>query len=76
MIQSPGKFQGEEDYVPSLWGESSDNPVRVEVTPADVALFPTLAGRAAVFLWEDAQGFVHEIDEARYSLLYSLEQPE
>lgn len=68
-VASPGKFEGEAPYVPYLWeeGGESDNPAAYSITPDDTAMFPTLGG--VVYLYEDDQGFVHEIDEDEYNAL-------
>jgi hypothetical protein len=71
-IRSPGKFEGECRYVPYFWDvfleggtctEHDDDVLEFEVdAQEDVGLFPELAGRKAVFLKEDDQGFVREVD--------------
>lgn len=81
-ITSPGKFEGELNYVPYLWdavlngfgtivdGEGDNVTTRLELTPDDKLHWPNLYGDFAD-LWEDSQGFVHcqtflRGDEPRY----------
>lgn len=68
-ITSPGKFEGEQSYVPYFWeaylnGCADRDDGRVlgfDVTAEDKALFPALKKRRTVRLIEDSQGFVREI---------------
>ena len=68
-ILSPGKFEGEQVYVPYFWEkslegwadfEADDDPVFL-VMPEDRALFPELGGTRSLRLHEDSQGFVREV---------------
>lgn len=72
-ITSPGKFEGEAEYVPHFWDVSLDGTpdtievdgetvYRIEVVDTDRAIYPELAERSHVYLFEDEQGFVREID--------------
>lgn len=69
-IVSPGKFEGESDYLPMYWdaylmGMCDDDDGEVltfEVTADDKARFPTLGQTKQVRLYEDEQGFVRELE--------------
>ena len=67
--KGPGKFEGEEIYVPYFWniyldgGADRDNGsvLGFDVTVEDKAIFPELNGRRTVKLVQDGNGFVREI---------------
>ena len=68
MIRSPGKFEGEQAYVPYFWavyldgGADDDGQViTIPVEPDDRRLFPALRHRRYVRLGEDDCGFVSEV---------------
>ena len=68
VIVSPGKFEGEADYIPDFWGRSLDGEHDREIeigtntwyifvfTDVEKLVFPDDYGIA---LCEDDQGFVH-----------------
>ncbi|MDE2101395.1 MAG: hypothetical protein KGL39_29375 [Patescibacteria group bacterium] len=68
-IKSPGKFEGEARYLPRLWHESMESGdwpnnrgiISIEVDDTDKALFPELARRKRVRMYEDEMGFVSEV---------------
>lgn len=69
-ITSPGKFEGEQIYVPYFWestlngccDQRKDGAWIVEITDEDRELFPELPKRRRrVVLFEDSQGFVTEV---------------
>lgn len=67
-ITEPGKFEGEEDYVPYFWGlalegigEDDGKMLSVLVEAEDKEKFPALKRRRVVKMWEDDQGFVREV---------------
>jgi hypothetical protein len=70
QVSGPGKFEGEAPYVPYFWdaylnGAADDDTngiLTFNVTDEDRALFPELADRDAVYLYEDDNGFVGEAD--------------
>jgi len=72
LIDSPGKFEGEPDYVPHLWEAvlaGGSDPVDaddvngsmevVTLTDEDKRRFPALSGFYQALLWEDTAGFVY-----------------
>jgi hypothetical protein len=70
MVKGPGKYEGEEPYVPYLWEEvvmegfseiDEDGNDVVEVSDLDFFTFPELKGRKYVVLHEWDDGFVVEI---------------
>jgi hypothetical protein len=69
IIRSPGKFEGEQSYVPYFWdiflnGGADRDDGRVlgfDVTAEDKALFPKLRKRRTVKLYERDDGFVIEL---------------
>ena len=74
-VKRPGKFEYEQPYVPYFWdqgleggyddvlGEEMPYIFAFRVTPDDTDLFPKLKGKDAVYLYEDEQGFVQEVDK-------------
>jgi len=67
-IMSPGKFEGEPTYAPhfyELWLDGSydrlleGNAALFNITPDDLAEFPSLDGVGAVVTWETEQGFCY-----------------
>jgi hypothetical protein len=70
QVSGPGKFEGEAPYVPYFWDaylngaadDDTDGILTFHVTDEDRALFPELADRDAVYLYEDSNGFVGEAD--------------
>lgn len=70
MIMTPGKFEGEPDWLPELWERAldgdSDDTLYDGDTPIDVFyLNPELRARTdaddmdyAILMWETDQGFV------------------
>lgn len=69
-ITRPGKFEGEQIYVPHFWDvtldgccdQRRDGAWIVEITDEDRRLFPELGKkRRRVALFEDSQGFVTEV---------------
>lgn len=73
-VKCPGKFEGEQAYVPYFYEQGISGFADLEggdcqeggawmkfrVTAEDRLLFPELKGRQWVTLWEDSQGFVTE----------------
>ena len=72
LIVSPGKFEGEPNYVPHLWevvldGQSetvdaddmNGQMEAVKLTDEDKERYPALAGFYQALLWEDSAGFVY-----------------
>jgi hypothetical protein len=70
-IQNPGKFEGEQAYVPYFWdcyldgGASTDDGevLGFRVEGQDIERFPELAKVEWIFLMEDDQGFVSELQD-------------
>ena len=71
-VRHPGKFEGCSAYVPYFWDllmdgdgeELDDNVVQFVVTNEDIAKFRNELGYMCghkIKLWEDDQGFVHEL---------------
>ena len=68
-VQGPGKFEGEDPYVPYYWdmfldGFADDDDGTVltfDVRAEDKALFPELKRRKRVKILERSNGFVVEI---------------
>lgn len=68
-ITSPGKFEGEQDYVPYFWDlfmegrqDADEGEIVVfKVIPDDRVKFPALRGRRVVKLRESGDGFVEEV---------------
>lgn len=71
IITSPGKFEGERDYVPMLWQQSLDSgetPDEYDVyvlvlDDTDRSQFEDMEALDEVALYEDEQGFVHELSD-------------
>lgn len=69
MVTHPGKFEGCAAYVPYFWdaylnGGADDDErgvVRFDVADEDRRMFPELADVAAVFLFEDENGFITDL---------------
>jgi hypothetical protein len=69
MVKRPGKFEGEQAYVPYFWdcyldggADGDDGKVLTfDVTDADRLLFPELSRRKRVRLVERDDGFVVEV---------------
>lgn len=68
-IVSPGKFEGEQRYVPEFWDavldglgtDHTDGSVSVEVTAEDKSKYPELKRRRVVRMIERSDGFVCEV---------------
>ena len=68
IVARPGKFEGEEMYVPYFWDlflegcadEDDGNVAMFRVTDEDRALFPELARGECVRLFQRSDGFVCE----------------
>ena len=68
-IRGPGKFEDCRIYVPYYWriyldgfADSDDGQVLTfKVTPEDREQFPMLKKRKRIRLFEDSNGFVHEV---------------
>ena len=69
-VSHPGKFEGEQSYVPWAWSvvldgfggvEHRDGSQSVCVTAEDRKLFKTLKGRRSVRLYQRDDGFVVEV---------------
>ena len=70
-VKGPGKFEGEQAYVPYYWNvylegfaletADDDGVVTFDVHPDDIALFPELKGQVYVYLTETNDGFVCEV---------------
>ncbi len=66
FIRSPGKFEGEPEYVPAFWDVSNDGFADADcgpnalftITDRDRAEWPGLAKVAALILHEREDGFV------------------
>ena len=69
IVKRPGKFEGEESFAPffyDLWMQgmgndpsgNDDDSVWFDVTPEDIALFPSLEGTSRVRMTIDESGFV------------------
>ena len=69
VIITPGKFEGEQIYVPYFWelflnGEADEDDgevIRFNVTEIDRSYFPELKDSRYVDLIEKLDGFVYEI---------------
>ena len=69
LVKGPGKFEGEQPYVPYYWEvyldgfADSDNGEQLSfvVSPEDKKLFPELKNRKRIKLIETDQGFVCEV---------------
>jgi hypothetical protein len=67
IITTPGKFEGEEEYVRYYWGRGLEGcadfddggEYRFNILPDDVAMFPELKAGQVLTLIEDDNGFVH-----------------
>ena len=70
-ITDPGKFEGEQDYVPHFWeiyleGGADEDVDRVLYfndpgVGAEGLLWPELKDMDTLYLYEDDYGFVHEL---------------
>jgi len=69
-ITQPGKFEGEETYVPYFWdmvlegfheevGRGDSSVARIEISNEDRAKFPALGNAKYILLEESDQGFVY-----------------
>lgn len=69
-ITSPGKFEGEETYVPYFWnqvldgfheevGRGDSSVARIEISDEDRQKFPALGNAKYILLEESDQGFVY-----------------
>jgi hypothetical protein len=69
MIKSPGKFEGENDYIPYFWEigldgcfDGEDNGIWLfNVTNEDLCKWPELEGVKTIRLHEREDGFVIEL---------------
>ena len=69
VIRSPGKFEGEAEYVPYFWESMLDGGPDFEngrvmgayITPEERKRFPALRKRRTVKLFEREDGFVCEV---------------
>jgi hypothetical protein len=70
IIRSPGKFEGEAEYVPYFWDsvmegggdfEARGDIIGCYITPEEKLRFPTLRRRRTVKLYERDDGFVCEV---------------
>jgi hypothetical protein len=67
MIDRPGKFQDEPDYVPYFWdravkglsGSIEDRVFTMTITEDDVKLYPELIAGQRLLLGESSDGFVY-----------------
>lgn len=68
-VSQPGKFEGEQPYIPYLWesvmngfgfDENEDGSVSVEVAVLDEQRFPELRGKQSIRMREREDGFVVE----------------
>lgn len=72
-VITPGKFEGEQSYLPDFYGFMLDGGATeeytdhhgiqvciIDVSAGDVTSHPQLAGVTQVAFYEDDQGFVHE----------------
>lgn len=74
MVSKPGKFEGEQPYIPYFWQQYLngwenetvyDNDVQYslyEIENEDRIIFPELKDIFGIALWEDNNGFVNSID--------------
>lgn len=70
-ISQPGKFEGQQEYVPYFWEQGLDggpdyedhsrNRYGFKITAADKAKFPQLKVGTVIWLRETDQGFVEEV---------------
>ena len=68
LVKGPGKFEGEQPYVPYFWtfyldgmaDDDTDGLLRFDVTDLDRTLWPELGDKVAVYLRERDDGFVVE----------------
>lgn len=66
-VVSPGKFEGEPEWVPEFWGhvmmglcqDNEDGTYTVYVENTDIEKWPELQGTTGVVLDVDDNGFVH-----------------
>ena len=78
-VKSPGKFEGEQVYVPYLWEEGicsgqgfgviSDFGLycdSVTIQLDDLLIFPELKAIETIYLCENSQGFVSEMTKEEY----------
>lgn len=71
MVQSPGKFEMENRYVPyfyddylgGLADDVTDDTIVFRVMEHDVEKFPELEGREFVKLFISSDGFIQEVDD-------------
>ena len=69
-VTHPGKFEGENIYVPYFWGQYLEGAydrddgdiLEFDVTEDDIRLFPELASRKVVAIMERDDGFVIEVE--------------
>jgi len=70
VIKNPGKFEGEETYVPYFWdmvlegfheevGRGDSSVARIEISDEDRTKFPVLGNAKYILLEESDQGFVY-----------------
>jgi hypothetical protein len=72
-IKNPGKFEGENEYIPYFWEvgldglfDQEDNGILLfDVTYEDVDRWPELAGIKTIRLYEREDGFVIELKPIR-----------
>lgn len=69
VITQLGKFESEMIYVPYLWDASYENPAECVIDEDDRTLFPELGDTKTVYLYEDDQGFVTEIDKSEFDAI-------
>jgi hypothetical protein len=75
MIDRPGKFQDEPDYVPYLWGRANkgfsdsaeDGVFTLTITEEDVKKYPELVVGQRLLLIESSDGFVYSRFISAYS---------
>jgi hypothetical protein len=70
IIREPGKFEGEQTYVPHFYEvyldgwhdyERGDNMIGFKVTKEDREKFPALKGKRSVWLRFREDGFIQEV---------------
>ena len=67
LVKSPGRFEGEEAYVPyfydlSLEGDgedTTDGSIMFDILKADIEKFPELSGKKKIWLTIAENGFVY-----------------